>query len=136
MTDTGSVRCVSSAGAAGKCPPDRFQVTSSEVHDAATGLTWQQDVAAATFPWNEAKAHCSGLSGGWRLPSMTELQTIVDDSRLADAINPDAFPNTPAAVFWTSSPVVGQPYSWAVDFSTGSTTNPDPTSPYHVRCVR
>ena len=138
VSDLGRARCVSAIGAATKCYPIRYQVkTPGEVYDAATGLTWQQDVDGNSYPWSEAKAYCSGLSAGWRLPSMTELQSIVDDTGSSPTIDPSAFPNPPGTVFWTSSPVAGDSiYAWGVDFSNGTTINPDVTSAQRLRCVR
>jgi hypothetical protein len=138
VSDAGRVRCMSAIGAAPKCYASRYQVkTAGEVYDAATGLTWQRDVDANSYPWSEAKAHCSALSAGWRLPSMTELQSIVDDTRSTPAMDPSAFPNQPGTVFWTSSPVAGGSiYAWGVDFSNGTTINPELTSPQRMRCVR
>jgi len=137
VSDAGWVRCVSALGAALKCYPSRYQVkTPGEVYDAATGLTWQQDVDANSYAWSEAKAYCSGLSAGWRAPSMTELQSIVDDTRSSPTIDPTAFPNAPGTVFWTSSPVASSIYAWGIDFSNGTTINPELPSPRRVRCVR
>ncbi len=134
--DSGEVRCVSSVANGSRCLPNRYQVDAAVVHDVATGLTWQAEMAAEPYTWNDAKAYCSGLNSGWRLPSVAELQTIVDEASAPSAIDPRAFPDTPGAVFWTSSPVAGQPYAWGIDFSNGVTTNPDLSSGYWVRCVR
>lgn len=137
LADPARLRCVSTAGASAHCYPSRYQVKASgEVYDAATKLTWQQEVTGASYQWRDATAYCAGLSGGWRLPSMTELQTLVDDTKPNSTIDPTAFPHSPVAVFWTSSPVAGQPYAWGVDFTRGTTINPDVTTPYRVRCVR
>jgi Protein of unknown function (DUF1566) len=146
------VRCVRSMP---KCYPMRFRVTQGEadgvtgpstVYDAATGLTWQQGfnncMFDATCPLtsNDAQAYCSTLStlsppgtqgGAWRVPSLTELQTIVDDTRTHPSIDPSTFPNTPSDWFLTSS--ANRP----VDFASGGTPTLNPYS-YHpfVRCVR
>jgi hypothetical protein len=42
----------------------------------------------------------------WRLPSAVELQSIVDYGHSAPSIDSTVFPNTPAAVFWTSTAMV------------------------------
>jgi Protein of unknown function (DUF1566) len=136
VSDAGHARCVSVPDAAIRCYPSRYVVSgASDVSDVATGLTWQKNAAPMTYTWADAKSFCAGLGGSWRLPSMTELQTLVDDRQSPSTIDPQAFPNTPAEVFWTSSPVAGQIYAWGIDFSTGSTTNPDLTATNGVRCV-
>lgn len=137
VSDSGEVRCVSSVATRPRCYASRYQVDGAVVHDMATGLTWQGGVSAEPHAWSDAKAYCSGLNGGWRLPSVAELQTIVEEGSSPSAIDLRAFPATPGAVFWTSSPVAGQPmYAWGVDFSDGVLINPDLSSPYSVRCVR
>lgn len=48
--------------------------------DATTGLTWQMPSAVHVMNWNEALDYCAGLydeGGGWRLPSIDELRTLV-----------------------------------------------------------
>ncbi len=138
VSDDGNARCVSVPDDAIHCHPRRYSVTGDgEVADVATGLIWQQDAAAQTQTWADGRTYCAGLGGSWRLPSMTELQTLVDDHQSPSTIDPQGFTNTPAEPFWTSSPVAGgTPYAWAVDFSNGTTVNPDLTSPNRVRCVR
>ena len=64
---------------------------------------------------------CSGLGGGWRLPSLTELQTIVDDTKASPSIDSNAFPGTSDTdYYWTSTPVAGDPSSaFTVSFHDG-----------------
>ncbi|MES1204372.1 MAG: DUF1566 domain-containing protein [Pseudomonadota bacterium] len=78
------------------------------VHDAYTRLTWQRAVDAVTPDWAGALDRCraAALPGtGWRLPSMKELQTIIDVNRSLPAIDPAAFPDMPFDQYWTSSPL-------------------------------
>ena len=87
-------------------------------------------------------SYCTGNAGalpgsGWRLPSKTELQTIVDDSQHNPAIDPNAFPGTPSNVFWTSSAYAPSPgYAWFVYFDGGATSNNVVATSSWVRCVR
>jgi hypothetical protein len=123
-------------------PPDRFTVGTDTVVDTQTKLTWQAVPAAATSTWTDATSYCQGLalggSSGWRLPSVSELQTLVDDSRSAPAIDPTAFATTPIDVgFWTSSSLAGfgSTYGWAVSFQDGSSIFHFWQDTLHVRCV-
>jgi hypothetical protein len=79
------------------------------VSDQATGLMWQQsDNGGATMNWKAALAFAeTATTGGyddWRLPSVKELQSIVDytrsptaqyDSEVGPAIDTDFFTLTP-----------------------------------------
>ena len=121
-------------------PAGRFTVQSGTVYDTVTKLTWQQGLDPNSYTWAQAGTYCAGRGSGWRVPTVGELQTIVDETRGGGiAIDRTAFPNTPATWFWTSTTVVGQPnYAWYVDFNSGLTTfRPDnkPTT-NRVRCVR
>jgi hypothetical protein len=133
VASTHDVRCVQ---AASKCDPARYQVRAGGlVLDHATGLTWRQAVAPDSYAWSDATTYCAGLGAGWRLPSLTELQTIVEDTTLNPAIDRTAFPGTPSTYFWTSSGD-GAGGAWYVDFDSGTTGLNDATIPYGVRCVR
>jgi hypothetical protein len=80
--------------------------------------------------------------GGWRVPTKDELLSIVDLSVPAPGptIDATAFPITPAACFWTSSPFNpssdGRTNSyWGIDFGHGSAVLTDVTAKCNVRCV-
>jgi hypothetical protein len=122
--------------AASKCYPTRYEVQAGGlVLDDTTGLTWEQTVSGNSYTWKDATTYCAGLGPGWRLPSLTEMQTIVDDTTFNPAIDRSAFPNTPSTYFWTSS-AQGTAGAWYVFFNSGFTGINDPTLPFRVRCVR
>ena len=120
-------------------PPPRLVVqgtgAAATVYDAATKLTWQQAASSTVMTWDAAKAYCAAP---FRLPSMKELLTIVDHTVASPGptINAAAFPNTPAAFFWTSSAVAGATDAWYINFEDGSSYYINATNPYRVRCVR
>jgi hypothetical protein len=123
-------------------PPGRYVIAAGEVIDTQTGLIWQQGMSPATgVAWADAPAYCGTLnlnSQTWRLPSLRELQTLVDESK-TPAIDLTAFPNTPSTYFWTSNEFTGNPgNAWIVDFTYGITFGYgiDVTWLYPVRCVR
>ena len=136
---------------AADAPAGRFTITAggtptATVLDTQTGLTWQQAAPAMAYTWTDAATYCTSNAGalpgaGWRLPSMTELQTIVDDSRTNPPIDPTAFPDTPIALFWTSSTYVLEAgMAWCIDFDAGytyqgETAGTSPTTA-QVRCVQ
>lgn len=121
-------------------PPDRYTINDNgTVKDNATGLLWQQGFAGP-FVRSRAQTYCSELrlaNTAWRLPTMKELQTLVDRRRWSPAIDLTYFPRTPTAGFWTSSSIVmtNPVAAWLVDFDEGRTADSVGGS-FHVRCVR
>jgi hypothetical protein len=139
------VRCVRSPPLAPPLapPPMRYEVAAETVRDTKTGLTWQRKVDPTRRNWAAAKAYCAqlalagGAAGSWRLPSMRELQSLVDERRFEPAIDPDAFPDTPPVEFWTGNVVSGAPDSaWRVTFANGYTYDATATLEFLARCVR
>ena len=48
--------------------------------DPTSGRTWQVVPTGGNMNWSDAKSHCAGLSldgGGWHLPSISELRTLI-----------------------------------------------------------
>jgi len=57
----------------------------------------------------------------WRMPSLQELQSIVNHDRYNPTIDPTYFPNTRSSFFWSGSPdAVSSDYAWSVSFGYGS----------------
>jgi hypothetical protein len=87
--------------------------------------------------WAQAQSYCANAD--FRLPTVKELRSIVD-FRVAfpgPTIDPNAFPNTPAEGFWTSSPYSpNTTYVWFVKFDNGSSNETNVASNHRVRCVR
>jgi hypothetical protein len=119
------------------------------VKDNWTGLIWQRTVDLQACPndggpctWQHAVDYCNGLGlpgGDWRLPSVKELSSLVDDqSKRSPPMDPSAFPDSqPADLFWSSSVFAGDPsLAWSVYFDDGSVDALAKDSTYRVRCVR
>jgi hypothetical protein len=117
-----------------------YQQSGGTVTDPHTRLTWQQTLDGVVRPRDQARAYCDGLplaGGGWRLPTMSELQSLIDESIKEPAIDATAFPNTPSEGFWAGTPLAGMPpYYWFVSFDRGIAYNALPDHLYNVRCVR
>lgn len=53
----------------------------------------------------------------WRLPTLKELLTIVEDRALNPSTDIAAFPDTGAQWFWAGTPGLAPPdYGWTVSF--------------------
>jgi hypothetical protein len=132
-------RCVRGQSSSAVAPPERYTIANGTVHDTQTKLTWQQAFPMSLYAWADATAYCSGLSldgAGWRVPSINELQTIVDEST-NPSIDLSTFPMTPSEYFWSSSIVVEDPSrAWTAFFTNGSTYSFVMTAQKNVRCVR
>jgi len=135
-TYTHRVRCVSGGAlsSAANTPPARYQIANGRVKDTATGLTWEQTPAADPFTWADAATQC--VTQGARVPSIGELQTLVDETT-NPAVDARAFPMTPSEYFWSSSVVVDdQTRAWDTFFANGSTYSFAMSLLKYVRCVQ
>jgi RNA polymerase sigma factor (sigma-70 family) len=132
------VRCVQSADGAGS--PD-YQIADGQVTDPATGLTWQQAYSATEMPAAAAASYCASLDldgYSWRLPSIKELATLVDESAVSPAIDVSAFPGVPADVWFWSSTVSAPspPEQWGLNFNDGFSYFRSTSDTGYARCVR
>ncbi|MDC0681277.1 Lcl C-terminal domain-containing protein [Sorangium atrum] len=132
-----SLRCVRGNGdgeapsSPAVAPPDQYTVVSpGEVMDRYTGLVWQQGYSPATMAWAEAEGYCATLDlngHAWRLPSIRELATLVDEAQVAPSINRTMFPDTQYGSrsndwYWSSHAAVGNAAAaWALNFDDGFT---------------
>jgi len=115
------------------------------VRDNATGLVWQRSPSTATSDWGTARFTCAGplgdiAAGGWRMPSLTEMTSLVDTSASAPALPPGhPFLNVvPNGNYWTASTDgLAASNAWIVFLASGT---PSITSKFltglHVWCVR
>ncbi len=92
------------------------------ITDNATGLVWQKSGSHNPAGWPEAISYCNNLSlagGGWRLPNIKELQSIIDFGRVSPATNP-LFTSTQNGFYWSSTTVMGnQNNAWILYFLNG-----------------
>jgi hypothetical protein len=133
------VRCVRGPSS---CKDDEspYSSTGEVAHDEKTHLTWLRRVEHDNYAWKDAARACSAITvegGGWRLPSLLELLTLVDLSRYDPAIDLAVFANTPSELFWSASPSrAAEGSAWGVNFTRGSSAVANVGTKAHVRCVR
>ena len=132
--------CMVAGPASAKAPAGRYTIATASVFDTVTKLTWQRAHFDGTKNWADAKTYCSALAldkGGWHLPTVKELLTIVDLSVFNPAIDSVAFPNTPNEYFWSATPYApSSGYAWMVNFLNGYAGDGHVSSTRRVRCVR
>jgi hypothetical protein len=152
MTDRARTPAVRSSAALGACvavalltisaradaPAGRFVVSQGTVFDTVTQLLWQE-APTAPSDFLAAVKQCQGLSlagkTGWRLPTMAELHTLVDERRAAPAMDPSFAPS--AEMVWSKTPYAGgTSVVWGMDFASGHTILRTDTDLGAVRCVR
>jgi hypothetical protein len=125
---------------------DLITVTDNDTH-----LVWQREVETlggmpcsdssgnGCYAWQEANAYCAGLplsGGGWRLPHVFELQTLVDESQNGpgSSLNQMAFPGTPVSAYWSSTTASIPGYAWYD--AVGNSSVIAVSQVFRVRCVR
>jgi hypothetical protein len=126
--------------ARGNAPAGRYTASGGGVRDNKTALTWQQMAPTSPYTWENATNYCPGLGPTWRLPTIRELLTIVDDSVAFPGPTIDTtvngFPNAPANNFWSSTVVTDKPTSaWIVQFNFGNPYSDLMSNANSVRCV-
>lgn len=134
------VRCVRGTRTA-EAPATPFINYAVTVYDARTGLSWQRSPPATLHSKAEgAIAYCRELEldgvKAWRLPTIKELNTLIDEGLTGPAINRTSFPDTRSEWYWSSSAYVGlSGYHWAVSFGDGASYI-NVSSKGIARCVR
>lgn len=110
--------------------------------DSGTSLMWQDnhDVRKTHFTMKQAEEFCANLTLGdysdFRVPSLRELQTIVDYRHYNPAML-QGFKTPVSEEFWTATPYVYSPGSyWIVDFKKGSSEIRSERYNKNVRCVQ
>lgn len=118
-----------------------FNPSWDTVSDLGTGLLWQARDDGERYTYFGAIDFCDALNlngrGGWRLPHVKELATLVDES----SYNPSVYPyfKTQSHAYWTRTPLAlpkDDRFYWTVNFSDGHMHPFRSDTGYFVRCVR
>lgn len=111
-----------------------FSADGSEVTDKRTNLTWARCYVGQAWDGSTctggptAMTHETALStaqaatGGWRLPDIKELSSIMDRNCGVPAIDQVAFPHSllPGYHVWSSTPFAGgSAYAWTIGLNDG-----------------
>ncbi len=111
------------------------------VEDNLTRLIWFKTPLGVARTWGDADSYCKSLTDGqWRLPTMAELETLLDASEYDPAIVSSMssfFTGYVSNKYWTStSYAVNTSYAWFVDFYNGSINTQPKTASSYVWPVR
>ena len=122
-----------------------FNSANGVVTDDVSTLEWQDDYgdnagAVKQSTWEDAIGYCEALGlagGGWRLPNIRELRSIVDRATANPSID-STFQNiTSSNAYWSSTTGVdNKDYAWAVFFNNGLDGWGSKFVNIYVRCVR
>lgn len=151
QSETEWIRCVAAPAVTPLPYPHYVQVDTGEVGDVETGLIWAQaSNNTAYLKQTAAVAYCAGLGLNghtWRLPSVTELASLVDDNpnikKVSPAIDQCVFADTSPKTYYMSSSLWGTT-PWGLNYEDGFTFNTEPQLPDagdgvpggYVKCVR
>jgi hypothetical protein len=135
----------------GPCPSNSTRFTcvfdGAAVRDNQTGLVWERAPDMTTFAWSggsSARLACveraTGGQRGWRLPSIHELNSLLDPARTDPALpegHPFANVASAATGFWSATTTAdGDASAWSMRLNDGFTGFGGKTQQGHVWCVR
>jgi hypothetical protein len=107
--------------------------------DSKTGLEWQRE-SPGEMTWDQAKSYAQSLQlagkGGWRLPSLAELESLLDRSRYRPVVREEV-PFRDTRSYWSSTTFQEETgAAWIVMFEGAYVLSYYKSNRYHVRCVR
>jgi hypothetical protein len=123
----------------------RFELVLDDagVLDKETGLIWERSPSATVLKkWNEATIYCYhkaiGNRKGWRLPTVEELLSLVDQTQSSPALpNGHPFNDVTTHGYWTATTVVNAPgQAWVVNIGSGNLDTDNKATEMFVWCVR
>jgi Protein of unknown function (DUF1566) len=132
-------RCVRGAALSGALEAD-----NGVVIDTMTSLTWQaSELTNARVTWEEALDYCETLGVGgkedWRLPSIKELATLIDESATVAPVIAASFGAVAERKYWSSTPTapfLSDPAAFVLDTDFGISMSLNMSETSAARCVR
>jgi len=139
---------------------------SEGLHNSNDKFTWynsnKKTNGGKIGDWNNLGNHCYGYQEGkpktychteqfvsrvnkkglcgfndWRLPTRTELTTLINFGRIRPTINTQFFPHAQSDFYWTNSPTTTRILeAWTISFEYGFTTPMRRTDTRYARLVR
>lgn len=153
LTFSGPAMSACSKGKPESTPTSRFTLKNGEAFDQQTKLTW--DRCSVGTSWNgsrcvgsvklmsldDAKKLANKRGGGWRVPTIEELYSIVESKCTSPAINAEVFPGVKdlgeGAPYWSTTRIREMPsLIYFVDFLNGEADGHSKGFSMAVRLVR
>ncbi len=111
------------------------------VLDRETGLVWEKSPDTNKKKWTDAIASCytKKVDGqkGWRLPSIDQLTSLVDDIQSDPALPAGhPFENLQDFFYWSDTQFDIDNFVWVVEFGSGSVSALINSFNSHALCVR
>lgn len=157
-----AVSCCSSSSVLGACdkdkaastPSSRFVLNEGNAFDKRTKLTWSRCSVGASWKkggkcvgtvklmhLGEAKQYAQKLGHGWRIPTVEELYSIIEQKCSNPAINSEVFPNVrnlgEGAPYWSTTKIKEMPpLVYYIDFLSGEADGHTKGFSMAVRLVR
>jgi hypothetical protein len=121
----------------GKIEPGR--ANAAVWTDPKTGLEWQHE-SPGKMTWDEAQSYarllCRDGKADWRLPAVSELETLLDRTRYRPVMH-EEIPFRDTLSYWSSTTFGHNKNSaWIVMFDGAYVLSYYKTNEYYVRCVR
>ncbi len=134
-------------------PSERFvKNVDGTVTDTVTKLVWKRcseglsgnacEVGTPiTYTWSDAikAASNSAFAGNkeWRVPTIQELDSIIEYKCTMPAVNSEIFPATRTSNYWAITPYAGYPSgSWNINFNDGAHESCSKNWNLYLRLVR
>jgi hypothetical protein len=110
--------------------------TYTNYHDQYLGTTAQMNDSTNTYGYVNAVNRLSLCGGNWRMPDKDELSALYFAAPIGSNNYNDWLPNTPAWIYWSSSPFAGYSnYALSVFFNNGTVLNYPRVNINRVRLV-
>ncbi len=111
--------------------------------DPKTGLEWQRE-SPGEMTWHEAQEYAKSLlldgKGGWRLPSLAELESLLDRTKARPEGRPpmrEEVPFRDELSYWSSTTFERDTKNaWILMFDGAYLLSYYKSNLYYVRCVR
>lgn len=124
---------------------NRFIAKEGVVIDTATNQLWEVKTAQnkkIRYTFADAKTYCENLSlsnqTGWRLPTVQELYTIIDHTRVSPSLDTTLFGETIFKYYWTNDNSYDDfaNEAFVIGFKIGSVASGSKNNESFVRCVK